>query len=508
MVQLWASSKAEDSDDESNSEGHHDELTTIIPSSTSNAHIQSICGVPAVLAPYYLSFMLDAIAVGMVMPVLPFTIMELGANALQLSLVVSANYVAQSIGVLVMGRISDQYGRRVAFLSCLLASTVSYIALSHAESLHGIAFARIISGSFGGLLPVMQSTVADTVPAADRPMFLGRIGAAFGLGFVAGPALSAALSVFTTQEKIRFASILPFLGFAFSYLFATETKISTDISMTTSSGRFQPKPLLASKSAHNSKKLKVSHSFEIVFLVLNGFAVMYAFATETIYAMFIKDIFGFDEHSLSLLFVTNGLLIGLFQMFLIKYIVLSFGNHLTLALGNLLLSVGMAGFSLIRQKSLHFFFFSSHLIGYSIADTTLASLITRYSTSNNQGRNLSYNQAGQAAARALGPLLAGYLYEFDKSLSNRLPTDIISVSASSMSSMSSWNQLPTGSLPFLVGALLPAVAIVIPLFLYSREISVYNRRNVSTDTTTATLLSSSVKVLGLLGRETNRDHII
>jgi len=106
---------------------------------------KELFGVPTTMLPYYVAFMLDSVAVGLVMPLLPFYLMELGANALQLSLVVSANYVAQMVGVLVMGKVSDQYGRRFVMLACLAASSLSYFCVSCANSLPMVALARVIS---------------------------------------------------------------------------------------------------------------------------------------------------------------------------------------------------------------------------------------------------------------------------------------------------------------------------------------------------------------------------
>eukprot|EP01032_Pedospumella_encystans_P026045 gene26045-29419_t len=155
----------------------------------SQCNQKELLGVPTTMLPYYVAFMDDSVAVGLVMPLLPFYLMELGASALQLSLVVSANYVAQMAGVLVMGKVSDQYGRRFVMLACLAASSLSYFCVSCAESLPAVALARVISGALGGLMPVVQSAVADATALSERPKFLGRISATFGLGFALGPAL-------------------------------------------------------------------------------------------------------------------------------------------------------------------------------------------------------------------------------------------------------------------------------------------------------------------------------
>ena len=184
-------------------------------------------------------------------------------------------------------------------------------------------------------------------------------------------------------------------------------------------------------------------------LVLNGFLMMYAFATETIYAMFMKDSFGYGERALSTLFAMNGFLIGIFQVFFIKTMIGMLGKHATLAIGNFLLAAGMVGVALVRNEPVHFFLFAAHIVGYSIADTALASLISRYSATATQGRDLAMNQAAQSCARVLSPLFAGLLYEKSKQLGT----------------------LPIGALPFLAGAAFPAIGISIPALLYIRSVS-------------------------------------
>lgn len=405
---------------------------------------EELLGVPSELLPLYISFMFDAVATGLAMPLLPFYVMELGANALQLSLVISSNYVAQMVGCLVMGRVSDKYGRRVVLLSCLGASSLSYACVSRATSLKEVAFSRIICGIFGGLVPVMQSCVADVASQGDRPKYLGRVMATFGLGFVLGPALSASLPFLSTRQKVRVAALLPLLGFLVSLFFFKETKksisaASSIISVNRSKGKQMPS---------SSVPVVEKRSDSVLLLVLNGFLIMYAFATETIYAIFIKDSFGYGERALSTLFAVNGVFIGIFQVFLIKPLVNLVGKHVTLIIGNFLLAIGMVGVALVRRESFHFLLFAVHIVGYSIADTALASLISRYSPESSQGRDLALNQAAQACGRVLSPLIAGLLYERSK----RSKT------------------LPLGALPFLAGSIFPAAAICIPSLLYIRSV--------------------------------------
>jgi MFS family permease len=445
--------------------------TSINKQYRSDSHV--LFGVPRSLLPLYCSFILDSIALGIVMPLLPFFAIQLGANAFELSLVVSSNYLAQMIGCIVMGLVSDAYGRRPVLLICLAASSIQYFTASYTNNLVQLSLARIISGMFGGLVPIMQSCVADVAIETDRPKYLGRITASFGLGFVLGPLISGLISGFEIRDKIRLACVFPFFGYLISFIFFKETNQNVK-------DRNRRSPLFSSKrksifsfltpnkhvssllstndkndSENNVKTTFPSTSItklkpEIFLLVMNGFLLMYAFATETVYAIFIKDTFGMGEQSLSLLFACNGILIGIFQVFLIKPLISHIGKHATLALGNAILALGMIGIAMIRVKVVHFIIFAVHVVGYSIADTALSSLVTRYSSSDSQGRALSLNQAAQACARVVSPLFAGLLYEYSKKLRFR----------------SSSLGLPVGALPFLIGSIFPATAIAIPTILY------------------------------------------
>jgi len=139
-------------------------------------------------------------------------------------------------------------------------------------------------------MPVVQSAVADATTLADRPKFLGRISATFGLGFALGPALSTALPGLSAKQKIRVAASLPLLGFIVTYFFAKETKKSVN--------PLAFRPALSANRLHSDKThtavLKPVYPLtkEVLLLVLNGFLIMYAFGTETVYALLLKDAFG------------------------------------------------------------------------------------------------------------------------------------------------------------------------------------------------------------------------
>ncbi|KAM3569762.1 hypothetical protein VYU27_008142 [Nannochloropsis oceanica] len=416
---------------------------------------------PPRLVPVFVAFFLDAIGTGLASPLLPFYIMSLGANAFQLGLVLAFNYLAQTMGCIVMGSISDKYGRRQVMLCCLVASFVSLSLVARAKTLPQVAFGRVIGGMFGGFVPLAQSAVADLVPVEGRAKFLGRIQACMGAGFVAGPALGLLGSrVFELDSRgiLKRAAILPAVSFCYASVFIKETKasvlldrarrsqgnIGSSTSSTSTVTTARPTPL--------STPMDENVAFPILpvrLLVLNGFLLMYAFSVETVYAMFIKDNFGYGETALGAVFALNGIAVGLLQVFLIKDLFARLGKHVMLAFGNLLLALGMVGLSLLRYKLWHFSMFSLHIIGYAISDTALASLISRYSAPEHQGRNLGWSHAAQSCARIISPLVAGMLYEWSKEPGH---------------------PLPPGALPYIAGSAFPLLGVMVPTILYLKSI--------------------------------------
>jgi MFS family permease len=160
-----------------------------------------------------------------------------------------------------------------------------------------------VSASFGGLNPVLQSCVADVSSQKERPKYLGRIMATFGLGFVLGPLLNKLLVGFSTREKIGIAGLLPFTGFIIALIFFKETKRFTPTfvkqqttvnGVTTIEVIHNKKDSAASVLTNEDDDKRLTNNSnnkmkpEVMLLVLNGFLVMYAFGVETIYAMFIQ----------------------------------------------------------------------------------------------------------------------------------------------------------------------------------------------------------------------------
>lgn len=127
-------------------------------------------------------------------PILPFLAIDYGANELVLGLLLASYALAQLFGAPILGRLSDQYGRRPVLLISAFGTFVSLLLLAFAQSLPILFLSRILDGLTGGNISVAQAYITDITDEDNRSKGLGLLGAAFGLGFIIGPALGGILS--------------------------------------------------------------------------------------------------------------------------------------------------------------------------------------------------------------------------------------------------------------------------------------------------------------------------
>src|SRR5262245_32515788 len=144
----------------------------------------------------FITVFIDLLGFGIIIPLLPFYAESFGATGLTVGLLGTVFSLAQFLFAPVWGRWSDHIGRRPIILIGLLGSCVSYAALGLANSLALIFFARILGGISGANIATAQAYIADVTTHENRAKGMGLVGAAFGLGFVFGPAIGGALSHF------------------------------------------------------------------------------------------------------------------------------------------------------------------------------------------------------------------------------------------------------------------------------------------------------------------------
>jgi len=146
------------------------------------------------LASIFLIVFIDMLGFGLILPLLPYYAETFGASDTVIGLLVPSYAAAQLIGAPILGRLSDRFGRRPVLLLSLAGTLLGFLLLGFAKTLFILFAARILDGLTGGNISVAQAYISDVTDAKNRAKGLGMIGAAFGLGFIIGPASGGLLS--------------------------------------------------------------------------------------------------------------------------------------------------------------------------------------------------------------------------------------------------------------------------------------------------------------------------
>jgi len=145
---------------------------------------------------------LDAVGIGLIMPVLPSLLREMlpvEQVARHYGVLLSLYALMQIVFAPLLGRLSDRYGRRPVLLASLAGAALDYTIMALAPVLWVLYIGRLVSGITGATAAVVASTIADASPEQERARWFAYIGACYGLGMIAGPALGGTLAGLSTH---------------------------------------------------------------------------------------------------------------------------------------------------------------------------------------------------------------------------------------------------------------------------------------------------------------------
>ena len=176
----------------------------------------------------FMTVVLDITGIGIIFPIMPELLQELGIQTVS-EAAVWGGILATSYAIMqflcspIIGSVSDAIGRRKIILFSLLALSVDYLILGLSNTLWVLIFGRIIAGIAGGTVPTATAYLADISESHERAKNFGIIGAAFGLGFIMGPALGGILGEFSARAPFFLSAILTALTCFFGYFFLPES---------------------------------------------------------------------------------------------------------------------------------------------------------------------------------------------------------------------------------------------------------------------------------------------
>ena len=171
----------------------------------------------------FLTILVNLIGFGIIIPLLPFYAQTFGASPLAIGLLFASFSMAQLIAGPLLGDWSDRWGRRPVLILSLIGTAVSFAMLAVAGSLVMLFAARIVDGLSGGNITTARAYIADITTEEDRAKSYGILGAAFGLGFIIGPALGAAFSRISYTAPIWVAVFVTLVATVLAWVWLPET---------------------------------------------------------------------------------------------------------------------------------------------------------------------------------------------------------------------------------------------------------------------------------------------
>jgi DHA1 family tetracycline resistance protein-like MFS transporter len=356
---------------------------------------------PVALGLVLVTVFLDLIGFGIVLPLLPFYATSMGATPLEVGFIMAAYSLMQLIFSPVWGSLSDKYGRRPILLIGLFGSSVSYVVFGLAETLAVLLISRILGGVMGANVPVAQAIIADSTSPAKRARGMGLIGAAFGLGFIFGPAIGGILSRWGYAAPGFAAAAIAGLN-AIVAVFLLPESLPRDRRTDARAGwGALVDRLKASRRVLRRPELR--RPIGVLFLITWGFA-----GFTVTFPLFLDEPLGLSAAHAGGLFAYVGLLSAIVQGRLIGPLVERHGEKRIATIGGLLLAAGFS--SIAAFPSLWPLFGSLALVGlgWGCAIPSLQSVISRRARSGEQGEVLGVNQSSASAGRVIGPVAAGW----------------------------------------------------------------------------------------------------
>jgi len=341
------------------------------------------------LAIIFLTLFVNLVGFGIIIPLLPFYAQTFGASPLAIGLLFASFSLSQLIASPVLGDLSDRWGRRPVLIFSLLGTVVSFVMLAVAHSLFMLFAARIVDGLSGGNITTARAYIADITTEDNRAKAFGILGAAFGLGFIVGPGLGAALSHISYTAPIWAAALITVVATALAFFWLPET-----VHRAHAGGRSPWHAIVDSWQLPHLRAL-----FTIDFIYWAAFAVY-----QTTFALFGARRFGFDAAHTGYLLSAFGFLGVLVQGGMVGPAVKVLGERDTLAVGLACAAIGWGGSALTHSLPVFVAMLVPGAIGIGLCNATLSALISKSAPPREQGRVQGAAGALESLGRTLGPV--------------------------------------------------------------------------------------------------------
>jgi len=354
----------------------------------------------------FLIVFIDLIGFGVIIPLLPFFAEHFQASPATVGMLMAIYSLTQFIAAPLWGHASDRIGRRPILLLTLGGAALAYILLGLSDSLWMLFAARALGGFMAGNISTAFAYIADITTPENRAKGMGVVGAAFGLGFIAGPAIGGILAGpdplnadFQTPSFV--AAALSLTAFSMA-LFMLKESLPEEIR---SGNAGKPRSNRIKQFRETLGKPRVGLLIAISFLATFVFAGM-----EATFAMWSERHFGWGPMQNGYLFAFVGILSAAIQGGLIGRLAKRFGEERLIIQGATALALGMLSIPFADHLYMLLAAMVAVAYGFSVINPSLNSLISLQSGPGEQGKLMGVSRSATTMARVLGPAWAGMLF--------------------------------------------------------------------------------------------------
>lgn len=352
----------------------------------------------------FVTLLIDVTGLGIIIPVFPKLIGQLtGGNISQVSQwggILTVIYaVMQFFCAPIIGNLSDKYGRRPVLLTSLLGFGIDYLFMAVAPTIWWLFVSRVIAGITGASITTASAYIADVSTAETRAKNFGLIGAAFGLGFIIGPALGGVLAHYGLRIPFVVAASFCLLNAVYGYFVLPESLSNEN------RRKFEWKRANPLGSLSHLKK------YPAVLGLMGSVMLVYiaAHALQSTWTYINIERFNWSPQKLGWSLAVVGAMTALVQGVLIRFINPKLGNEKSVYIGLAIYSIGMLAFAFANQSWMMFVLMIPYCLG-GIAGPALQAILSGHVPRNEQGELQGALTSTMSLTSIIGPLIMTNLF--------------------------------------------------------------------------------------------------
>ncbi|MEM7697508.1 MAG: TCR/Tet family MFS transporter [Verrucomicrobiota bacterium] len=354
-----------------------------------------------------LTVLIDAMSIGVIIPVMPALIQEVGGGSDLSSAAVWGGILATVFALMqflagpTLGKLSDRFGRRPVLLLSLAFLVIDYVILIFAESIWLLLAARVIGGVTTATIATANACIADISAPEKKAANFGLLGAAFGVGVVIGPLLGAVLAEAGTRVPFWAAAALALLNLIFGLVVLPET-LKPEKRRRFSWSEANPFAVLAEVTA-----LKQISRLLIFMFVLECAFVVY----PAVWAYYTQFQFDWGPREVGISLATYGICMAAVQAGLIRILIPRWGERRCIWAGLGVELIAFLGFAFITQGWMVFLVIPISALG-AVITPSLQGLMSRAVSDETQGALQGVITSARSLAMILGPLVMTMIFRF------------------------------------------------------------------------------------------------